>query len=354
MEEFNMETFLSIPDDEIELVNDIEETEDAPLEKEEQEDQEEIQSPPDTNLKDINPEEGKKESSNIYSSLLKGLVEEGILNETNAKEIKSFSDLTEVLNKEFDSRVEGRLKELTPDQQFFASKRKLGYDDEEILSQLNTKKAYETITDEMLEKEGEEGDKLRENIIRNYYKTKNFSEAKIDKLVARSIENGEDAEEAKEFFSEMKKNYEEQQKLADIQKQEDLKKQEESYNNTVRSLREFAVATKEIIPAIPISKKMKDEVVSGLINPVSKTEDGIPLDIIGDFYNKASVEDKFKLAYLIKLTSGLTNFDNLSIKKGKSKAIQEIDDALKIQDIKEFQNTSDDNFLDFLENVNVI
>jgi hypothetical protein len=82
-----------------------------------------------------------------------------------------------------------------------------------------------------------------------------------------------------------------------------------------------------------------------MTKPVSQTEDGTPLDIVGDFLHKGSIEDRFKLSYLIKVTNGLKDFSKLSTKKAKSAVIAELESTLKATDIKDFQSSGlDENF----------
>ena len=376
-EEFNLEDFVQ-SEEEFSLVLDDEGAEETPPAGESDKDnnndntdndnnddnieeETEEQTDEDTNEKENQKpptqEPDKNTSSsktNVYSSLVKGLSEEGVfkfaeLDEDN--KVDNFDDFADSLDKEIEARLQERLKELTPEQQFFAEKRKLGYNDDEIMNQLNTKQGLESISDDMLTAEDEKGEELRKNVLTQFYKSKGFSDSKIERDIKRIFNEGSDVDEAKDALSYIKTNVEEYEKQQDAQRQKTVEEQAKQREESLKNLREFSQKTKEIIPNTTIPKKLKDEIYNGMTKPVSTTDDGTPLDIVGDFLHKGDLQDRYKLSYLLKVTNGLKDFNKLSAAKGKSSAIKELEDSLKTSDISDFQKSGlDENFFADLAN----
>lgn len=376
-EEFKLEDFLAEGgEDDFSLVLDNEEEEVVDTPEQPADDDEEEPKKEDKDVDETDEEEEGKDkkpptqkpdktdknissssNSNVYSSLVKGLSEEGVfkfveLGDDN--KIENFDDFADNLDKEIEARLGERIKELSPDEQFFASKRQLGYNDDEIYQQLQTKQGLDSITDDTLTAEDEKGENLRKQVLTQFYKSKGFSDEKVKRDVDRIFKEGADVDESKDALEAIKGNFTEWEKQQDETRQKQIKEQTEARDKALNDLKEYASKTKEIIPDTPISKKIRDEVFNGMTKPVSKTDDGTNLDIVGDFLHKGKLQDRYNLAYLIKVTDGLKDFSKLSSKKGKSSAISELEKSLSSSDISEFQKSGlDENFFAELDDYSV-
>lgn len=372
-EELNMEDWLSSDDadnfslieDEVDLdeLEDIipdppgGDKEDKPVDNVEDDtdvDKEDLTPPDQSDKKEIKIDSSSS-NTNIYASLGKGLVEGGVFkNVEGIEEIDSYEALNEKFDEEFESRVQAAIKDLTPDEQFYAQKSQLGYSQEEIYNQLQTKKGLDSIDDSVIEDESEQSGTLRKQLITQMYKSKGFSDAKIERDIKRIFDDGDDIEEAKEAYSTIKTTVETNEKLRDTQLKNQQDAQLAARTKSLNELREYSTKTKEIIPGLTLTKKEKDEVFNSLTKPVSTTKDGIPLDSIQDFYVNSSNEEKYMLAWLLKKTNKLKDFSKLSYKKGKSSAQQELENALKISDNGEFTKSESSENLDWLDNAELV
>lgn len=354
-EEFKMEDFI-LTEGELTPVLEDEIEEEITKEQEEVdteeivESEEEITEAP-TQESDKEIDKTSSSKTNIYSSLSKGLSEEGVFKFVkDLDKIDNFEDFATKLDDEIEARLQERVKELTPDQQFFVQKKELGYSNDEIIQQLQTKKGIESITPELLEANTDDGDALRKQLISEWYKSKGFSEAKIERDLRKIFNDGSDIDEAKEAINELKTSIEIKSKEEDALRSTQLEQSRIDRQKALENLKQFATNTKEIIPGSIISKKTRDEIFNGMTKPVSTTEDGMPLDIVGDFLHKGTVEDRYKLSYILKLTDGLKDLSKLSTKQVKSKIIAELESALNQSDIKDFQQSAlDENFFRSLE-----
>ena len=96
--------------------------------------------------------------------------------------------------------------------------------------------------------------------------------------------------------------------------------QQKAEKESIEKLNKIVKDTKEIIPGLAIPQALKNDVVKGLTQPVGHTDDGRPLDIISKFLYDNPIDGRFKLAYILKATKGLTNMSVLENKKAKKDA----------------------------------
>lgn len=120
---------------------------------------------------------------------------------------------------------------------------------------------YEKITDEKLESD----DKLQENLVREYYKEKGFSDEKIDKKIARLKVNEDledEAKEALEEITEIKKA-----ELEKVKEQQRIAKENEAkaYNTWVESFKKDIDGRSEILKGIPVSAQDKKELQDAIL-----------------------------------------------------------------------------------------
>lgn len=309
----------------------------------------EVITPPPSDTKVL-----KNTEKNPLLPFSKLLEERGFISIPDGTEIKDIDDIGDLLTNTIRER---ELSHLSDKQKEMLNWIESGIPEQDIESHVRFQQSVETITDDILESEDETGAALRKNILSRYYETKGFTETKINKLIAKFEESGEDIEESKEALAELKKLEESNFKAKQAEYAEAQKKSEESAKEQLQALKTFLGTTKEIVPGKTISQKEKDEIFNGLTKPVSSMRitgpDGKqhdrPLNIIEDFLVNSSIEEKAKLAYYIKQTEGFKKNDGFSVKKVKTQVEKEFEEAVRSSDIKEFQNAGPKD-LSFLEN----
>ena len=120
---------------------------------------------------------------------------------------------------------------------------------------------YEKITEDRLE----DDEKLQENLVREYYKEKGFSDEKIDKKIARLKVNEDledEAKEALEEITEIKKA-----ELEKVKEQQRIAKENETkaYNAWVESFKKDIDGRSEILKGIPVSAQDKKELQDAIL-----------------------------------------------------------------------------------------
>ena len=305
-----------------------EKEDDLEVEKETQVEEKEVKKKqPDT---PPNGSDKKDSTSNILSSIASVIQEEGYfeLNEGETLDIKTSEDFLKVFDKVKENALQSEMIDWSEEQKEYFKAANSGVPHDTIVKHQQKQEAYSSITEDAIEDEGNEN--LRKQIIIANLLSKNFSQAKAEKMVSKFIADGEDIDEAKEALIELKtteksgfESYQKQQKEA-------LEEQQKAIEKSRKEFKDFVSKTIEVIPETKINPKLKSEIYDGLIKPVSYTKDNQPLDIIGDTLTKGGYEARFKLAYLIKLTDGLKNMDILSAKKAEKSAYKKLDNLLKV------------------------
>lgn len=355
MSDLNMDVFSGDALDNIMGVNELDilippepKKEDEPKEGDEPVNKEVITPPP------SDTKSSKNTEKNPLLPFSKLLEERGFISIPDGTEINDIDDIGDLLTNTIRER---ELSHLSEKQKEMLNWIESGVPEQDIESHVRFQQSVSDITDDVLEVEDESGIALRKSIISRYYETKGFTEAKINKLVAKLEESGEDIEESKEALAELKKLEESNFNAKQAEYTKAQKESEENAKEQLKSLKTFLGTTKEIVPGKTISQKEKDEIFNGLTKPVSsmritgpdgKQQDR-PLNIIEDFLVNSTIEDKAKLAYYIRITEGFKKHDTFSVKKVKTQVEKEFEEAVRSSDIKEFQNAGPKD-LSFLDN----
>lgn len=199
-----------------------------------------------------------------------------------------------------------------------------GVDKETASGILELKEYFEGINETKLD----EDEALRKDVMTRYYKaTTQLTDAKIEKLVTRSVDLGDDVEESKEQLQTirglideeiktMKAAADEQQKLMQQEQQRQLSMLKEGIDNLV-----------EIIPGQRINKQTKEKMYDAIIKPAKdkfgnttnalwakRAEDPMEFDtklaylLETGFFEKGKSWDKLKAVITTKSSDTLTEF----------------------------------------------
>jgi len=299
----------------------LEEKKETPVEEKEVK-KKQTDTPPDGSDK-------KDSTSNILSSIASVIQEEGYfeLKEGETLDIKTTEDFIKVFDKVKETALQAEMLDWSDEQREYFEASKNGVPHNVIAKYQQQQEAYDSITEEAIE--DEENELLRRQIITANLLSKNFSQAKAEKMVQKFIDSGEDVDEAKEALTEIKANKKAQFDVYQKQQKEIQEEENKAIEKSRKEFKDFVMKTTEVIPETKIAPKLKTEIYDGLTKAVSYNKDNQPLDIIGDALTKGGYEARFKLAYLIKLTDGLKNMDILSAKKAEKSTYKKLDTLLK-------------------------
>lgn len=267
---------------------------------------------------DTHFDESEGTSPEFFSSIAETFAEEGILpiDEEAIKNIKSAEDLKKAFEDYADSRLDEqqrRVKEALDG----------GIEPDTIRNYENTINYLNSISDDTIAEESEQGENLRKQIIYQDYINRGFSQSRATKEVDKAISNGTDIEDAKEALNSIKEFYTSQYDKAiedakELREQEDRKRKEhmESFKKTILD------SKNEVFEGLEVDKNTRQKVFDNLSKPVYKDPDtGVYLTAIQKYAKENNDDFTLKLGFLFTLTDGFKNLDGL-IKKQTKKAVK--------------------------------
>ena len=275
------------------------------------------------------PESNKVTSQkNFYSSIATALKDEGILpdlSDDTLKTIDSDAKLAEAIQKHIESQ-------LTETQQRVKNALDNGVDSNIVKNYENTIKYLNSITDEALENEEEQGTNLRKQIIISDWLNKGLKQDKALKLAEQSIENGTDIEDAKEALQGNKEFYESGYKKVIEDSTQERKKIEESRKQEAENLKKSILEDDKVFGEFEVDKPTRNKIFDTISKPVYKDQQSGQIMTELQHYQMENPADFIKyvgLAYT--LTDGFKNLGSLikkKVEKEKKRGFKELEGVL--------------------------
>jgi hypothetical protein len=180
-------------------------------------------------------------------------------------------------------------------------------------------------SDSDTDEEADDKKNLRANLIMRDFLNKGFSKEKAEKLLKRSMESGDDIDDAKEAHSNLLATVKERKTL-------DFKVAEENkikFEKSQKELIESVEKTKEIFPGLPVSEEVKKFIIKGLTTPTGKKENGQLRTVVSDKREEDQRTFDTRLLYLIKIGLFEKEADLSTLKNSKvASAVKELEKNL--------------------------
>ena len=294
---------------------------------------------------DTTSQGGSSPKNNFYSSIAKAFAEEGIfpdLDDESASKIKTPEDLRDLVEERIKSELDERQKRI--DDALNA-----GVEASSIRSYENTLSYLDSIKEESITSENEEGEKLRKQLIYQDYINRGWSQERAAREVKKSFDSGSDIDDAKdalksniEFFQNQ---YDNLINEAKAEEEKEIKQRKEQAEKLKKSILE----DKEVFGELLVDKKTRQKIYDNISKPVYKDPDTGQVFTALQKYEMENRTDFLKNVSLVfTLTDGFKNLDGLvkgKVKKEVKKGIRELENVLN-----NTARTSDGN-LRFVSNV---
>lgn len=252
--------------------------------------------------------------SHVYSSLAAHLHKSGVLSSLDEKtSVKDFNDLQKLIKAEITSGVD----ELTKSYQEAMEK---GVPQDEFIQYERQIQQLESLTPEVIK--AESNSDLRFKILAQDFLNRNFTREEAERYAKRSVDLGEDIEDAQKAIENIKSFTKKQFEV----RQEQIKEEEEKVTNNIK---QFIDKTSEVINGIKIDDNQKDKLFKQITTPIARDkESGKPLSKYGKAMSEDPVKMKVMTEYLFMITDGFSDFSklNTTIETEKTK---ELDNLLK-------------------------
>lgn len=271
---------------------------------------------------------GSDTSSNFYSSIAHALVEDGILQNLDEKElakIQTAEDFAEAISNQIKNQFDEKQRRIN-------EALELGIEPTEIQKYEKYMSILDGITEDKLTSEDEEGENLRKNIIYQDCLNKGFSKEKANRMVERSFKAGTDIEDARDALQDNKDFYNTQYEsmLKEARKVEEEEKKK--YKKQAEELRTSILDEDKAFGEITLDKSTRQRVYDSICKPVFTDPDsGERLTAIQKYELEHRTDFLKNVGLLFVLTDGFKNIDNLvkdKVKKETKKSLRNLEHTL--------------------------
>ena len=271
---------------------------------------------------------GTSPNENFYSSIANALAVDGIfpnLDEeaiSKATDAESFSDLIEA---EINARLDDKQKRIS-------KALENGVEPDEIRKYENTLQYISKLTDAEVSEESEKGEQLRRNLIYQDFLNRGMSPEKAQKLTERSIDAGNDVDDAKEALQSNREFF--QSKYNDLLKEAQQKADEEKAERIKKSekLKDALLKDKTLMGDTEISQDVRKKAFDAISKPVYRDPDTGEYMTAVQKYEMEHPTDFLKYVGLfMTLTNNFTDFESFTknkVKKEVRKGLKELEKTL--------------------------
>lgn len=252
-------------------------------------------------------------SPDFFSSIANAFAEEGIfpdLDDETVKNIKTAED--------FRKAVDDQIKAgLTEKQKRVDEALDNGVEPSQIRQYESVIDYLESINDDAISAEGDEGDNLRKKIIYQDYINRGFSQERAEREVKKAFENGTDIDDAKEALEGNKTFFKgEYKKILDEAKADREKEDNENKAKAARIKSSILEGDIKFFGGVDIDKNTRQRAFDAISKPIYKDpKTGQTYTAVQKLELENSEEFFAKLGLIYALTDGFKSIDGLVKKK---------------------------------------
>lgn len=269
-------------------------------------------------------ETGSSPKNNPYSSIAYAMLEEGVLSnltEEDLKDVKDPESIVAIMDKQIEARYDEQQKRVLDALNAGVEKTVVKQYEEAL-------QALDNVTEESIEAEDAEGEKLRKAIIYQYYIDKGETKERATKMVDRAFSGGTDVEDAKDFLEELKTSTKNKYTalIEDNKKQvQEYKKQQEA---NLAKAKKTILEDEHVLGDVAVDKQTRQKALDYWLKPTYKKEDGTFQSEIQKYAEEHPEEFQIKIALLFALSDKFKNLENIAketVKKEKKKAMRDLE-----------------------------
>ena len=257
---------------------------------------------------------GTSPKTNFYSSIASALKEDGIfqnLDNDKAKEIKDAESFAQAIRDEVSAQFDERQKRI--DEALNA-----GIEPSEVQKYERTLNYLDSIKDEHISDESEQGEQLRRQLIYNDFINRGYSKERAQREVKKSFDAGTDIEDAKESLKSNKEFFKSSYDSIVEEAKKEEEKEIEERKKDAETLKKNILEEEKVFGELQIDKATRQKVFDNVSKPVYKDPETGELFTALQKYEMDNRLDFLKNVGLIyTLTDGFKNLDGLI--KGKVK-----------------------------------
>lgn len=267
-------------------------------------------------------------SPKFYSSIAKAFAEEGIfpdLDEDAISKVETPEDLRKLVDEQIKASLDEKQKRI--DEALNA-----GVEPDTIRQYEGALNYLDSLTDDTITAETEEGEKLRKQLIYQDFINRGYSKERASREVQKSLNGGTDVDDAKEALKSNKEYF--KSKYDEVV--EDAKKEEEAEvtkrKELATQLKNSILTDKKVFGEIEVDKATRQRIYDNIAKPVYKDPDtGEMLTAIQRYEIEHRTEFLKNLGLIFTLTDGFKTLDGLvkgKVRKEVKKGFRELENTL--------------------------
>ncbi len=272
--------------------------------------------------------DGTSPNENFYSSIANAMAEDGILPNLNEETLKGVMDA-----ESFSAAIEQEINARLDEKQLRISKAlENGVEPSDIRIYEGTLQKLTSIKDTDITAENEQGEQLRYQLIVQDYMNKGFSREKADKMARRSIDAGNDIDDAKEALQSNKEYFKDRydKVLKDAAEEAEATKAERK--KQADKMKDSIMKDKTLLGDTEISSDTRKKVVDTISKPVYRDPDtGDYLTALQKYEMEHKTDFLKYVGLFYTLTKGFQDFDSFTqgkVKKEMKKGLKELEHTL--------------------------
>jgi len=266
-------------------------------------------------------------SKNFFSSLANSLKQEGILPDLSDEDLKNIKESKDI-TKLFDSYIASKMDEK---QKRIDDALNLGVDASDIKKYENAISYIDSITEDKISNEGQEGENLRKQLIYQDFMNRGYTKERAIKEVQKSFNAGTDIEDAKDALTSnrdyYKEGYEdliEEAKQAKKKVQEDIEQRTEAFKKNV-------LESDKVFGDIVIDTATKKAALDAVLKPQYKDSKGNMITAVQKYQQEHSDEFLKNIGIIYALTNGFTDLNKIvqsKVKTATKNAYRELENKI--------------------------
>lgn len=277
---------------------------------------------------DTTPKGDGTSPKNFYSSIAKALKEEGVfpdLDEEGLSNVKNPEDFRDLIDQQIKAGLDERQKRID-------EALSVGVEPTEIRRYENTINFLDSITEDTISDEGDNGEKLRKNLIYQDFINRGYSKERAEREVQKSFNAGTDIDDAKEALKSNIDFFKDKYDTLINEAKSEVEKEEKSRREQAEKLKSSILNDKDVFGDLTIDKSTRQKIYDNIAKPVYKDPE------TGEFYTaiqKYEMENRTEflknIGLLFTLTDGFKNLDGLvkgKVRKEVKRGLRELEHTL--------------------------
>ena len=277
---------------------------------------------------DTTPKGDGTSPKNFYSSIAKALKEEGIfpdLEDESLTKVKDPEDFRDLIDQQIKAGLDERQRRI--DEALNA-----GVEPTEIRKYENTINFLNSIKEENISDEGDNGEKLRKDLIYQDFINRGYSKERATREVQKSFNAGTDIDDAKEALKSNIDFFRDKYNELVNDAKSEAEQEERERKDQAEKLKSSILNDKDVFGDLSVDKSTRQRIYDNIAKPVYKDpETGEYFTAIQKYEMENRTDFLKNIGLLFTLTDGFKNLDGLvkgKVKKEVKKGLRELEHTL--------------------------